>query len=168
MLTHTLQSWWNDTVLWLYLVYQGDILAFFVLLFMSIGILWIPMYVVWVLVYRAITRAMGKRAMRRLIQAEIEAKLHEEVADCITTVVDGYYTDNKITNNDRKKIWVKYAKTFGLWDLIPKDVLEQHPDPEELKQSIWSRLSEFSRAKFSKRKQVDIDAAMRELLGTSK
>ena len=75
----------------------------------------------------------GRQTMTRRQQRQAEK---QAIADMITDVLEDALYRGKI-ERDRVNYWYRrLCRSAGLWDLIPKDRLLKHPDPNELKAEL--------------------------------
>jgi hypothetical protein len=155
----------------LHVLEYGSIADVAIVVFLSLGIFWIPTYligrVLWRMGWSRYIR--GKRAMHRKLRAEIHEKIKPHIADLLTDVVDQFYLDGKITAKQRRGVWLKYAQSYGIWDVVPKDATEPTPDPDKLKEDILSRLSPEKREAYfaklqAKEKRSEPDAVLKAML----
>jgi hypothetical protein len=126
-----------------------------------------PLYVLalWVVRKSKAWVKRGTRKMHKKIYLRVQEQARQQICEIVTDIVDERFLAGEITARERHKLWAKFARTYGLWDLIPKDVKAPTPDASELKAAILARLPESVKARLStNRKVVDNDANMQELL----
>lgn len=166
-----LQQGWDALIAFYLMVYQADQSLFALLLALTVLFIGVPLVLLLRMFMRRLRRnsyakTMGTREMRKTVCKKIDEEIRQKASEIITDVVDQFYLDNDITNKDRRIIWMRYAKSFGMWDLVPKDPIEKTPDPYSLKERIRSRLGfkkgEKVRLRFNK-PQVNETAFEEEL-----
>lgn len=90
----------------------------------------------------ALVVSMGAGWKRYKGESMLTKEEKQEVSDGLTDMLLELHAQGKLSTYKVNKLHVNFAKQHGLWDLCPRKLIQETPNPVDLKEDINNRMGE--------------------------